>query len=71
MSFGKTKLILSFALFGFLIGVTTYFVLDIILGVQPAPILEMIKQPWFLSGIAGSFLSVIAVYLSARFTGEN
>jgi len=76
MSFGRTKLLLSFALFGFLIGAATYFVFDWLiihsaLGIQPIPILEVVSAPWFLSGIAGSLLSVIAIYASAHFSGEK
>ena len=74
MAFDRTKLLLSFALVGFLVGSAAYFVFDWIiinsaLGIfyMPVPIFA----PWFLSGIAGSLLSVIAVYVAARFSGEK
>ena len=76
MAFGKNKLLLSFALIGFLVGSVAYFVFDWLIinsniALQPVPILEIISAPWFLSGIAGSFLSVIAVYASTYFSGEK
>ena len=74
MAFSRTKLLLSFALFGFLVGSAIYFVFDWLIinsTIRPVPILEIISTPWFLSGIAGSFLSVITVYVSAYFSGEK
>ena len=76
MAFGRTKLLLSFALFGFLLGTVTYFVFDLliiksIVGLRPVPIVEIISAPWFLSGIAGSFLSVATVYASAHFSRDD
>jgi len=74
MSFGRTKLLLSFAFIGFLVGSAAYLVFDWILmntTISAIPILGIVSAPWFLSGIAGSLLSVIAVYVSARFSGEK
>ncbi len=79
MAFGRTKLLLSFALLGFLVGSATYLVFNWIITnsaigivyVYPTPILEVISAPWFLSGIAGSLLSVIVIYVSAHFSGEK
>ena len=76
MSFGRTKLFLSFAIFGFLIGTATYFVFDWIfanaaIGIQPVPILEVISAPWFISGIAGSLLSMAIIYVFAKFSAEK
>ena len=75
MSMGRTKLLLAFALFGFLIGSAAYFLFDWILtnttiGIRPVPILAIITAPWFISGIAGSFLSMTAIYVSARYSKE-
>ena len=79
MAFGRTKLLLSFALLGFLVGSATYLVFNWIITnsaigiiyIYPTPILEVISAPWFMSGIAGSILSVIIIYVSARFSGEK
>ena len=76
MSFGKTKLFVSFALLGFLIGSAAYYVFDWVLAnlsivLWPIPILEIITAPWFISGIAGSLLLMAVLLVSARFTGEK
>ena len=76
MSFDKTKLLLSFAILGFLIGSTTYYafnwlIISNAIGILPIPILDIIYAPWFLSGIAGSLLSVIIIYLAARFSNKE
>ena len=76
MSFGKTKLLLSFAILGYLIGATAYFAFDWILahtaiGIQPFPIMTVLTAPWFISGIAGALLSMAVLYVSARFSSDN
>ena len=77
MSFDRTKLLLSFALFGFLIGATVYVVFDWLIinsaiGIQlQVPILVVLITPWFLSGVAGSLLSVIIIYVSAHHSSER
>ncbi len=71
MSFDRTKLVLSFALIGFLVGSSGYFLLNWILVNSTPGILYVpvpIFAPWFLSGIAGSLLSVIAIYIFANFS---
>ena len=79
MAFGRTKLLFSFALLGFLVGSVTYLVFNWIITnsaigiiyIYPTPISEIISAPWFMSGAAGSLLSVIIIYVSARFSGEQ
>jgi len=76
MSFDKTKLLLSFALLGFLIGSTTYYAFNWLIvsntiGILPVPIVDILLAPWFLSGIAGSLLSIIIIYLAARFSSKE
>jgi hypothetical protein len=75
MEFGKVKLLASFALFGFIIGVAAFYVFDwfAITGiVQPAPLVlaELAASPWFASGVVGSILSVIIVYAFAHFAAD-
>jgi len=76
MEFGRTKLLLAFALLGFFIGTFAYYIFDWVvlnasLKIQPVPILEILTAPWFISGIVGSFLAMGALYLTARFTGDK
>ena len=76
MSFGRTKLLLSFAILGYFIGMAAYFVFDWILtnlsiGIQPVPILAIISAPWFISGIAGSFLSIAVLFAFVKFSNEK
>lgn len=75
LSFGRTKMLLAFAFFGFLIGTTAYLVLDVLLlssiGMQPMAILELFSMPWFLSGLIGALLSILIVYVSARYAGDG
>jgi len=75
MSFGRTKLLLTFALAGYLIGAVAYVAFDWIfvnaaVGIQPVPILAILTAPWFLSGIAGALLAMAILYLSAKFTSD-
>ena len=74
MAFGKKKLLLSFALFGFLVGVAAYFVFDWIIinsafGILYIPV--PVFAPWFMSGIAGSVLAVISIYLTAHVSTQK
>ncbi len=74
MSFGKTKLLFSFAFLGFLVGSAAYYVFDWLIVnsmLRPIPLLEILTAPWFLSGIAGSFLSIAIVYASTYFANDN
>ncbi len=72
MSFGKTKLLFSFALFGFLVGSAAYYVFDWLLmnAAFRLPLLEIITAPWCMSGIAGSAMAIIVVYASAHFSKD-
>lgn len=74
MSFSRTKILLSFAFIGFLGGVSLYFLLSwLIIGsaLQAMSILDVVSAPWFLSGIAGSLLSIVLVYFAARFSSKK
>ena len=56
-------------------GTTAYLVLDVLLlssiGMQPMAILELFSMPWFLSGLIGALLSILIVYVSARYAGDG
>jgi hypothetical protein len=75
MASGKMKLLLAFAVLGFLIGSAAYLIFDWLAlatdGMKLAPILAMVSTPWFLSGIAGSLLLIVAVYASAHFADNR
>ena len=71
MSFGRTKLLLFFSFMGFLLGSTGYYIFNWIAVNSKPEILYIpipVFAPWFLSGIAGSFLSIIAISIAARFS---
>ena len=73
MEFEKVKLLVSCALFGFIIGAAAFYIFDwfAFTGiVQPAPLVfaELMASPWFASGVVGSILSVIIVYAFAHFS---
>lgn len=75
MAFGKPKLMLSIGFFGFLLGTAAYFAFNWfatnnMIIVTSVPIADVIFAPWFISGIAGSILSIIIVSLFGRFSSE-
>ena len=65
---GRTKTLTSIAAIGFLIGVLSYFLFGWIsttIVVTPIQIMDVVLAPWFLSGIAGSAISLGLVFLMA------
>lgn len=75
MAFGRSKLMFSIGAFGFLLGTAAYFVFNWfatnnMIIVTSIPIADVIFAPWFISGIAGSILSIIIVFLFARFSSK-
>ena len=74
MSFSKNTLLLSFAFIGFLVGSVAYFAVEWLIINWGAWILYIPFPsfgPGFMSGIAGSILSVIAVLIAAHFSAEK
>jgi multisubunit Na+/H+ antiporter MnhE subunit len=72
MAFGKTKILTSFAVFGFCIGAIVYMIVNWIttnnlLRFTPIPVMEILLAPWFISGTAGATLSILIVILVARY----
>jgi len=64
MAFEKTKLLVSFAFLGFLVGSGSYFFFNWFIvnsGIEFPPLAEIIFSPWFVSGFTGSLLSVLIV----------
>jgi len=74
MAFERTKLLISFALLGFLVGTASYFFFNWLLvnsAIQLPPLVEVLFSPWFFSGITGSILSVLIVTVFAHLTKEE
>lgn len=75
MALGLSKLILSIGAFGFILGSAAYLVFNWIITsnmvvVTSVPIASVLFAPWFISGIAGSILSIVMVYMFARFSSD-
>jgi hypothetical protein len=74
LSFGKGKLLLSFALLGFLIGSSGYMGLSWLMAnsyIQLPPFNELLLSNWFISGIIGSMLSILLVVTYAHFARQD
>jgi len=74
MSLGKNTLLLSLALVGFLLGTIAYYAFSWIITYSSSWVLYLpvpVFGPAFMSGIAGSILSVILVYITAHFSAEK
>ena len=74
MSLSKNTLLLSFALVGFLLGTIAYYAFSWIIAYSGAWVLYVpipVFGPAFMSGIAGSILSVILVHIAAHFSAEK
>ena len=76
MAFERTKILTTFAIFGFLIGTAAYFIFNwartaSLLELNPAPIANLILSPWFTSGIVGAILAMLIVFIVARLKREG
>ena len=72
MNLGGVKLLLSFALFGFIAGTLIFLAFDyfVLNTLTTIPILETVLAPWFISGIIGAILSDTIVLTYAHFAGK-
>jgi hypothetical protein len=59
---------LSLALFGFLIGAGSWLIFDWMIINSLLPSVDVLLSPWFLSGVVGSFLAIVIVYVFARYS---
>lgn len=71
MAFGRTKLLTTFALFGFFIGTASYFIFNWfitnnLIRITSVSILDIILSPWFISGIVGAVLSTVVMVVFAH-----
>jgi len=76
MAWSRTKLMTSVALFGFLMGAIVYFAFEWLINngviyIASVPISGIIFSPWFISGIAGALISLIAIYTYAYFSPQK
>jgi len=73
MAWSKTTLISTFAILGFLLGSVSYFAINWMIEnnwvwIFSIPLPQLIASPGFISGLAGSLLAVIAIYVYAHFS---
>jgi hypothetical protein len=64
MAFDRTKLLVSFAFLGFLVGSGSYYFINwfvINSGIHLPPIADIVFSPWFVSGFTGSLLSILVI----------
>ncbi len=68
---GRTKIFTIFALFGFFIGTAAYFIFNWfvtnnLIKLTSISIVDILLSPWFIAGIAGAVLSIVALTLIAH-----
>jgi H+/Cl- antiporter ClcA len=64
MAFDRTKLLISFAFLGFLLGSGGYYFFNWFLinsGIRLPPIADIVFSPLFVSGFTGSLLSILVI----------
>ncbi len=76
MAFGKTKILTTFALFGFFIGTASYFiynwfVTNNLITIASISVQDILLSPWFISGILGAALSTLIVVSVAHFSEKK
>ena len=73
MTYGKTKVLTSFAFFGFILGTVAYFVFkwfvtNDLIHINFPSISSLVMSPWFISGSIGALLSTLIVIIFSRLT---
>ena len=74
MAFERTKLLVSFAFLGFLVGSGSYYFFNWLIvnsGIQVPPLAEILFSPWFVSGLTGSLLSVSVVVVFSHLASRR
>lgn len=76
MAFGRTKILTTFAFFGFFIGTASYFIFNWfvtndLIRIMPLSILDILLSPWFISGVTGAILSTMIVVVFAHFSEKK
>ena len=68
---GRTKILTIFALLGFVIGTTAYFVFNWfvthnLIKITAISIIDILLSPWFVSGLVGAILAITIMAVFAR-----
>jgi hypothetical protein len=68
---GRTKILTIFALLGFVIGTTAYFVFNWfvthnLIKITAISIIDILLSPWFVSGLAGAILAITILAVFAH-----
>lgn len=74
MAFDKTKLLVSFAFLGFIIGSGSYYFINWFLansGLHLPPIADIIFSPGFVSGFTGSLISILIITVFSHLARRN
>ena len=73
MTYGRTKVITTFAFFGFILGTIAYFVFkwfvaNDLIHINFPSISSLVMSPWFISGVIGALISTLIVVIFSRLT---
>ncbi len=73
MAYGRTKIITTFAFFGFILGTVAYFVFkwfvaNDLIHINFPSISSLVMTPWFISGIIGAVLATLILIIFSRLT---
>ena len=74
MAFDRTKLLISFALLGFIIGSGGYYFVNWFLinsGFSLPPVADVVFSPWFVSGFTGSLMSMLIIIVFSHLARSN
>ena len=68
---GRTKILTIFALIGFVIGTTAYFVFNWfvthnLIKITAISVVDILLSPWFISGLAGAILAITILAVFAH-----
>ena len=71
MAYGRTRVITSFAFFGFILGTVAYFVFkwfvaNDLIHINFPSLSSLVMSPWFISGIIGALISTLIVIIFSR-----
>jgi len=74
MAFDRTKLLITFAFLGFLVGSGSYHFINWFVtnsGFTLPPIADIVFSPWFVSGFTGSLLSIVVITVFSHLARRN
>jgi hypothetical protein len=73
MAVGRTKVVMRFALFGFVLGTVAYFafqwfVSNDLIHINFPSMSSLVMSPWFIAGIVGAALATLILIVFSRLT---